>query len=100
MSYLDFINEPLNEFAEELTRLKTNIHQKYEPEQRFNFLVGLSVVNLAIGAAFKGIKSRPLQTGIISFFGSCLIIYPELYFGLLKFKKQQHIIPHHFIKRD
>ncbi|CAD8062834.1 unnamed protein product [Paramecium sonneborni] len=100
MGYFDFINQPLNEFGEDLTRFKATILTNLEPEQRFNVLVGLSVINLAIGAAVKGIKSRPLQTGFISFFGFGLIIYPELYFGLIKQKKVQHKITHHFIKRD
>ncbi|CAD8152845.1 unnamed protein product [Paramecium octaurelia] len=100
MGYFDLINQPLNEFGEELTRLKTDIVTNLQPESRFNLLVGLSVANLAIGVAVKGIKSRPIQTGFISFFGFGLIIYPELYFGLIRQKKVQQQITHHFIKRD
>jgi hypothetical protein len=52
-------------------------------------LVGLSILNIAIGLTVRGVKSRPLQTGLVSFAGFGFVLYPEMYFGLLRKKRVQ-----------
>lgn len=67
MNYLNELLTPVSGFGVELTRiiekylgLKSDIAKNIDTETRFNALVGLSIINLAIGVGVRGIKSRPL----------------------------------------
>lgn len=99
--------EYINSFTADLTSihtihlgLKLEMSTKLSSETRYNLLILISATNMTIATAVRGVKSRPLQTGLLSFGVLSWLLTPEIYFGLVKHRPAPRKVNYHFIERD